>query len=133
MAQDNIALVQSLYAAFGRGDIATIVSAAAPDIRWEVAGRQADYPAMGVRHGRPGVQEFFKVIAEIQDASEFSPKEFHASGDKVFVLGHYVWTVRKTGRKAESDWIHIFTIRDGKVVSFHEFTDTAQFAEAYRG
>jgi ketosteroid isomerase-like protein len=29
--------------------------------------------------------------------------------------------------------VHVFTIRGGKVVSFREFNDTAQFAEAYRG
>jgi ketosteroid isomerase-like protein len=28
--------------------------------------------------------------------------------------------------------VHIFTIRDGKVVKFREFNDTAKFAEAYR-
>jgi ketosteroid isomerase-like protein len=32
-----------------------------------------------------------------------------------------------------SDWAHIFTIRDGKVVKFREFLDTAVAAEAYRG
>jgi uncharacterized protein len=53
--------------------------------------------------------------------------------DKVFVLGHYTWTIRKNGRTADSDFIHIFTVRNGKVVAFLEFTDTAAFAEAYRG
>ena len=40
--------------------------------------------------------------------------------------------MRKTGRSVASDWVHIFTVRDGKVVAFREFTDTAQFAEAFR-
>jgi ketosteroid isomerase-like protein len=29
--------------------------------------------------------------------------------------------------------VHVFTIKGGKVTAFREFTDTAQFAEAYRG
>jgi len=29
--------------------------------------------------------------------------------------------------------VHVFTIKDGKVTDFREFTDTATFAEAYRG
>jgi ketosteroid isomerase-like protein len=49
------------------------------------------------------------------------------------VLGHYAWKIRKTGRSVASDWAHIFTVRNGKVVRFREFNDTAQFAEAYRG
>ena len=32
-----------------------------------------------------------------------------------------------------ADFVHIFTVKDGKVSGFQEFTDTATFAEAYRG
>jgi hypothetical protein len=45
----------------------------------------------------------------------------------------HAWKIRKTGRAVASDWVHVFTIRDSKIVAFREFTDTAQFAEAYRG
>ena len=50
----------------------------------------------------------------------------------MFALGHYDWTIRKTGKTAGADWVHVFTIRDGKVTAFDEFTDTAQFAAALR-
>ena len=69
----------------------------------------------------------------MQDFSEFSPREFFAAGDRVFVLGHYAATMRKTGRKAACDWLHMFTLRGGKVVAFLEFTDTAEFARAWKG
>jgi uncharacterized protein len=49
------------------------------------------------------------------------------------VLGHYAWKIRKTGRAVASDWVHVFTLHNGKVTKFREFNDTAQFAEAYRG
>ena len=48
MSAANIAFAQSLYAAFGRGDIDTIVAAAAPDIRWDFNGRRKDYPLLGL-------------------------------------------------------------------------------------
>jgi ketosteroid isomerase-like protein len=41
--------------------------------------------------------------------------------------------MRGSGRQVASDWVHIFTIKDGKVAAFDEFTDTARFAEAMRG
>jgi ketosteroid isomerase-like protein len=31
-----------------------------------------------------------------------------------------------------ADWVHVFTVKDGKVTTFDEFTDTAQFARAMR-
>ena len=58
----NIALVKSLYAAFGKGDTATIVAAMAPDADWETVGRTSDFPTFGPRKGQPGVQEFFNLV-----------------------------------------------------------------------
>jgi ketosteroid isomerase-like protein len=132
MSDANVGLVQSLYAAFGRGEIDAIVGAMTADSTWGIIGREGDFPTIGIRHGPAGVQDFFKTVAEHLTFTEFSPKEFYPSGDKVFVLGRYAATVKKTGSPIDSEWCHIFTIRDGKVVSFREFTDTAQAAEAYR-
>jgi uncharacterized protein len=79
------------------------------------------------------VQDFFRIVAETQDMVSFTPQEFYASADHVFVLGHYAWKMRKTGKEADADWVHIFTIKNGQVTSSREFSDTAQFAEALRG
>ena len=129
----NIAFVQSLYAAFGRGDIAALIAGLAADVDWTVNGRRKDYPLLGSWRGQGEVQKFFQGVAEHEEAVDFSPREFFAADDRVCVLGHYAWSIRKTGRAVASDWVHVFTIRNGKVVKFREFNDTAQFAEAYRG
>jgi len=133
MSEANVALIQSLYAAFGRGDIATIVAATTPDIEWRLNGSRSDHPLLGTWNGPKGVQTFFDELAKLQEFSEFAPGEFLSAGDRVFVLGHYAATMRKTGRKAASDWVHIFTVRNGKVAAFLEFTDTAEFARAWKG
>ena len=128
----NIALVTSLYAAFGKGDTATIVAAMAADADWETVGRTSDFPTFGPRKGQPGVQEFFNLVGSNLEFSEFTPKDFYPVGDKVFVLGRYAMKVKKTGKAMTSDWVHIFTIADGKVKTFREFLDTARAADAYR-
>ena len=130
---DNVKLVQGLYAAFGRGEIGTIANAMTADYTWRVAGEKMHYPTAGVWRGANGVTEFFSLVAQTQDALEFSPREFYAAEDRVFVLGHYKWKLKKNGKIAEADFVHIFTVKDGKVSAFAEFTDTATFAEAYRG
>ena len=79
------------------------------------------------------MQAFFGQVAENLDFSDFTPREFCSSGDKVFVPGFYAATMRKSGKSAACEWVHVFTLRDGKVVRFREFTDTALLAEAYRG
>lgn len=132
MSDANIAFVRSLYAAFQRGDIGAIVGAAAPDAIWQVHGRPKDHPAIGAYKGPRGVQKFFGIVAETEDVTAFAPREFYASGDKVFVRGHYAWTMRKTGKPVSCEWLHMMTVRDGKLLGFEEFNDTAQFAEALR-
>jgi len=132
MSNPNIAMVQSLYAAFGRGDIDTIIAGASPGIDWESVGRKSDYPAFGPRKGAGEVREFFKIVAESEEFSDFSPREFYAADDKVFVLGSYSVKMKKTGKPVSCEWVHVFTFHDGKVTRWREHTDTAQFAEAYR-
>jgi ketosteroid isomerase-like protein len=39
----------------------------------------------------------------------------------------------KTGKPANSDFVHVFVIRDGKIASYREFQDTATLVLAARG
>jgi uncharacterized protein len=133
VSNPNIALVQSLYAAFGRSDVPTIIAALAADVNWTVNGSSNEYPCFGTWKTPAHVQDFFRLVAETENFTDFSPRDFYAVDEKVFVLGHYAGSVRKTGKRFASDWIHIFTIRGGKVISFREFNDTHQFASAYKG
>jgi ketosteroid isomerase-like protein len=133
MSQANIATVQSMYAAFGRGDIDTIVNGCTPDVMWTSGGREGDFPAFGTFKGQDRVRDFFRAVSDTQEFNEFSPQEFYADRDKVFVLGRYAMTMKRNGRAAASEWVHIFTFRGGKVAEFREFTDTSAFVAAYRG
>jgi ketosteroid isomerase-like protein len=128
----NIIFVQSLYAAFGKGDIATIIAGLTPDVDWSVNGSRQDFPALGAWKGPGEVKKFFESVAQHQEATDFSPQEFFSAEDRVFVLGHYEWKIRKNGRTVASDRVHVFTIRSGKVAQFREFNDTAKFAQAFR-
>jgi ketosteroid isomerase-like protein len=123
----NIQFVQSLYAAFGAGDIKAIIKASSADVVWEIVGRASDFPAFGRRTGLEGVAEFFQVFYANEQIESFTPQAFHVSGDKVIVEGHAASVLNGSGRRVESDWLHIFTIRDGQLIGFKEFYDTAQY------
>lgn len=129
----NVKLVQSLYEAFGKGDVGRIVESASADVEWGIVGRPQDCPCFGKRKGKDGVADFFKTVGATWDFKQFSPREFIASGDRVVVLGAYEMTHRTTGKPFQSEWTHVFLVKDGKIASFTEFTDTARAAEANRG
>jgi ketosteroid isomerase-like protein len=95
---------------------------------WQLEGCSDDR-ALARSQGRAGLLPH----SGDQDAIEFSPRTFDPTGDKVYVRGRYAWEVRKSGKPAAADWCHVFTLRGGKVSRFDEFTDTAAFADAYRG
>ena len=128
----NVKAVQDFYEAFGKGDLSGLVAGLSEDVRWEVVGRASDCPCMGVRSGKAGVAEFFQVLGSTYDVSEFSLREFHGDGDKVFVLGHYAQTNKATKKGFDSDFVHVFTFKGGKVSAFQEYTDTAKEVEANR-
>ncbi len=133
MSNANIILIQSLYAAFGRGDVAGLIAGLTPDIDWQTIGAAKDYPTFGNRKGAAAVQQFFKQVAENEEFSDFSPREFYAADDKVFALGTYAGKIKKTGKPFGGEWVHVFTVTGGKVAKFREHTDTAQFVDGYRG
>jgi ketosteroid isomerase-like protein len=131
MSDANIKTIQDIYAAFGRRDIPTVLEALAPDVSWGIVGREADVPFAGVRQGKAGAGEFFRLLAETQEISRFEPQKFMAAGDTVFAWGRYDWTMRRSGVAGVSEWLHVFTIRDGKVVAWRGHQDTAMLADAY--
>jgi uncharacterized protein len=128
----NVSVVQNAYAAFGRGDIATLLGYMTEDIQWRpVIGTAKHVPFSGERKGKAGVGEFFKQVAESEDFQQFEPREFVAQGDNVVARGHYRAVTKATGRTFDSDFVMVFTLRDGRVAAFQEFTDSAGINAAF--
>jgi ketosteroid isomerase-like protein len=85
----------------------------------------------GTYHGLEEAGQFFSSLGDAQEPRQFEPKEFVAQGEKVVALGHYAWHVTSTGGEWESDFAHVFAVRDGKIARFQEYTDTAAIADAF--
>lgn len=128
--QTNIQVIQQAYQCFGQGDIAGVLATLTEDVVWHVAP-VAGVAYTGTRTGHAGAGEFFAGLVEAEDVLKFAPGEFIAQGDKVAVIGSYGGRVKTTGREYETYWIHVFHLRDGKIASFAEYTDTAAIANAF--
>ena len=81
MSDGNIEVVQRIYEAFGAGDVAGIIALQAEDTVWDHSGPPGN-PLNRVFEGHAGVGEFFEILGGTQEALEFEPKEFFASGDR---------------------------------------------------
>ena len=129
--QENTALVQQAYNCFKIGNIPALLELLSEDVTWQLPD-MAGIPFAGKRTGRDGVGEFFASLAANQDAIRFEPREFVAQGNKVVSLGEYEWRVKATDRQVASEFAHVFTIRNGKIVDFQEYMDTAVCINAHQ-
>lgn len=129
--QENKQLVMQGYQRFQAQDIDGLMENLADDIEW--IGVESDYlPFSGIYRGKQDVMRYFGMLAQAQEAVRFEPLEMVAEGDKVVVSGESEWMVRATARSYSNPWVHIFTIRDGKIARFQQFNDTAAAEHAYR-
>jgi ketosteroid isomerase-like protein len=126
---DRIALVRRSYEAFARGDLDAVTADMADEIEW--------HQAQGLPHGGlyEGLAEVRRNVFEPLDADwwdEFvvTPSEFLDAGGEVVVLGRYRGTAKRTGRKLDVPFVHVWTLHDGKAVRFRQFLDTAGWNEA---
>jgi uncharacterized protein len=132
MEAQNVETVKTAYAAFGRGDIAGVIATLNEDVEWRgVIGGEGAVPTAGLRRGRDEVRTFFQQVAEAMTFQSFDPREFIAEGDKVAVVGRYKGQAKSTGKAWDAEWVMVFTMHNGKISGFREFTDTRQVAAAF--
>lgn len=129
--QQNLDIVRQGYDAFGRGDIQGLLNLMDPQVTWTTPG-PADMPTAGTRRGHQAVGEFFATLASTMDVTRFEAKDFLAQGDKVVVLGEDTGILKGTDTSIDFRWAHVFTMRNGKIVSFEEIGDTSAHVDALR-
>jgi steroid delta-isomerase-like uncharacterized protein len=125
----NVGVINSLYEAFAAGDIPTVLAGMDPEVEWNEAegNKYADgNPYIGPDAVLKGV---FSRIGEEHEYFTLKDIELHEmSNNKVFVTLRYdaKW---KGGEKYGAQAAHLWTLEDGKVVAFQQYTDTKKLAE----
>ena len=122
----NVEIIQNAYRAFGRGDIPSVLETMDQRIDWN-APKQVGGPAQG----RDKVASFFQNLGEryFQEL-RVEPQSFLGDGDHVVALGRHRAIAKETKKTIELPFAHVWTLKNGKATSFHEYTDTATLAEA---
>ena len=120
--------IKAAYAAFGRNDPSVLFGAMAAVVTWnEAEGNPlADRnPYIGAQAIGEGV--FGRLLAAI-DGFTAVPSTFIDGGDDVVVLGRYGGTMKASGAQLDAQFCHVHRFRDAKIVSFQQYTDSAQWA-----
>lgn len=128
---ENTKIVKELYKAFGNHDIDKVLSMLSPDVVWQEPNSPLN-PCGGTRYGHAGFLEWLNIGRQAEDILVLEPKQYIAQNDTVVVIGFTKCLAKPTSKTYETDFVHIVTVKDGKVSHFQEFFDTYAAAEAFR-
>ena len=82
------------------------------------------------RRGKADVGLYLAGLAESWQMVFYRTDEFIAQGDRVAVLSACAWRHRVTGAEVQTPKVDIWRFRNGKIVEFYEFFDTARVQAA---
>ena len=124
----NLAVVQQLYAALNNRDAAAARGLFAPEIEWN---QTAGFPGGG-RHVGPEAVLHEVLEKHHDDWTEWQAvvHQFLEAGESIVALGEYRGTHRETDRSMTAAFAHVYDLKDGKIVRFRQFADTARIREA---
>lgn len=118
----NLDRVKKAYKAIANGNISAVLDLLDENVTWrEMEG----FPYAGLHRGPDAVRD--NVLAKLGsewESFKSPPEEFVDVGDTVVALGTYSGTYKKTGVSMRAPFAHVWTLEDGKVQSFRQYTDT---------
>ncbi|MBM4188779.1 MAG: nuclear transport factor 2 family protein [Gemmatimonadetes bacterium] len=127
---DNVNLLKNLYAAFGRGDIPTVLGAMSQDIHWHEAESNPYMPSGEALVGADAVlNNLFMKLGADWDGFAVHPKSFHDAGDSVIVEARYSGRYKATGKSMDTQVCHVWDVKGGKVTRFQQYADTAKLQD----
>jgi ketosteroid isomerase-like protein len=113
-AHDNEELIRSGYEAFSKGEMETVAKLFAPDIRWNISGRNV---ISGTYSGQEETFAFFAKIMELTDGTfTVGVHDLLASDDHVVVLAKE--SASRNGKSLESDDVHVWHVANRKAVEY---------------
>lgn len=122
MSTQALEIIKGLYQAFARGDIGAVLGALDPQIEWTEA---EGFPCGGTYRGPQAVLEgVFMRLGSEWDGYAAVPDEFVVEDDTVVALGNYSGTYKSTGKSFRAPFAHVWRLKAGKAVRFHQHTDT---------
>ena len=75
---------------------------------------------------RADMRRYFKGLFESFEMIHYTMTDYIAQNDTVVAVGTCAWRALATGKTVECPKVDIVKFRDGKIIAFHEFFDTAK-------
>jgi ketosteroid isomerase-like protein len=121
----NSEVMQSIYEGYSRGDLAPFFAVMAEDGRFGFAARREDIDFAGMWSGHKSIAGALEKLAKRFQWQKFSCRELIADGDRVVALTGGKVKCLVSHRVIDFDMVDVVRFRDGKIVEFVEYFDSA--------
>lgn len=127
-------VIQHFFSALGRGGVDAALDFVDPQAIFVAVRPKPDpqIPLYGTYHGHDGVRRFVTALGETFETELFEID--NAAGDETveFARGRLRHRVRASGRVFACDWAVACRVRDGRLLHYQFFEDTAALGEALK-
>ena len=97
-----------------------------------LAGGAPEMECSAPRDGKAAIRDYFTTLDRDWEMIFYHADEYVTEGDRVVMIGRCGWRHKGTGKEVESPTVAYWKFKDGKVVEFFEFYDTAKAFAAAR-
>jgi ketosteroid isomerase-like protein len=129
MSRASVAVVESLYAAFARRDLAEVFGTLDANVHIR---QSTELPWGGTYEGHDGARQFFGKLAGAISSTLVLDRLIDA-GDHVVAIGRTTGTVNATGRRFDVPISHVWEVREGKVTAAQFCIDNPTMLAALSG
>ncbi|WP_158674727.1 nuclear transport factor 2 family protein [Streptomyces hoynatensis] len=134
--QSTREVAQAWFDALLGGDVEAAGRLLAPDVRFinhtPVPGFNTDMVWIGTHHGRQAALDSFATFVSICDVREEELVGLVVDGEEAMGIIHEVSHVRRNGARFEIEFVQRLTVRDGRIVQWRSYSDSAAIVRALR-
>lgn len=126
----NVSIIQGIYNDFGAGNVPGVLAALNAKVEWNEA-ESFIYGDNKPIIGPDAVlnEVFMKIGTEWDGFTLTNIQLVNMDNGMVLATGRYQGKYKKNGAVLDAQMAHVWTLKDGKVVKFQQYTDTKQFSE----
>lgn len=126
----EITPIEKFFSSLKQGDIEGAVDTVHEEAEFSAPGPDT-VPIYNEFHGKKGVREFIRILGELFDSEAFEIYDLVQKDNYVFATGLMKHRVKRTGKLFECEWALVSKVKDGKIILYKMFEDTAALEKAY--
>ena len=127
MSHESLAIVRVIHDVLARGESPASLGLLHPDIEYVNPPGAVE---TGTRRGIAAYEHALRSLHEAFEDVRIEVREMKDVGDQVVVLATFIARGASSGARREHDEGYVWTVRDGKAVSFQWFNDPAKALKA---